>query len=52
MKLVAVTPADEALRKDALVKAIMLGFAQRCGADCVPSWNATVGQSLALKMRQ
>jgi TRAP-type C4-dicarboxylate transport system substrate-binding protein len=52
MKLVAVTPADEALRKDALVKAIMPGFAQRCGAECVANWNATVGQSLGLKMAQ
>ena len=52
MKLVAVTPADEALRKDALVKAIMPGFAQRCGADCVANWNATIGQSLGLKMGQ
>jgi TRAP-type C4-dicarboxylate transport system substrate-binding protein len=52
MKLVAVTPADEALRKDALAKAIMPGFAQRCGADCVANWNATIGQSLGLKMGQ
>jgi hypothetical protein len=52
MKLVAVTPADETLRKDALVKAIMPGFAQRCGADCVTNWNATIGQSLGLKMGQ
>ncbi|MBA2401383.1 MAG: TRAP transporter substrate-binding protein [Bradyrhizobium sp.] len=52
MKLVAVTPADEALRKDALVKAIMPGFAQRCGAECVANWNATIGQSLGLKMGQ
>jgi TRAP-type C4-dicarboxylate transport system substrate-binding protein len=52
MKLVAVTPADETLRKDALVKAIMPGFAQRCGADCVANWNATIGQSLGLKMGQ
>ena len=52
MKLVAVTPADEALRKEALVKAIMPGFAQRCGADCVTNWNATIGPSLGLKMGQ
>ncbi len=52
MKLVAVTPADEALRKDALAKAIMPGFAQRCGADCVANWNATIGKSLGLKMGQ
>ena len=28
------------------------GFAQRCGADCVANWNATIGPSLGLKMGQ
>ena len=46
------TDRAEALRKDALVKAIMPGFAQRCGADCVANWNATIGKSLGLKMGQ
>ena len=35
MKLVPVTPEDEALRKDALTKVILPAFAGRCGADCV-----------------
>jgi TRAP-type C4-dicarboxylate transport system substrate-binding protein len=46
MKLVPVTPADEALRKDALAKAILPSFAKRCGPDCVKTWNDTVGKTL------
>lgn len=46
MKLVPVTPADEALRKDALTKAILPSFAKRCGPDCVKTWNDTVGKTL------
>ncbi len=46
MKLVPVTPADEALRKDALTKAILPSFAKRCGPECVQTWNATVGKTL------
>ncbi len=50
MKLVAVTPADETLRKQALVKAILPAFAQRCGAECVTYWNDTIGRSLKVKI--
>jgi TRAP-type C4-dicarboxylate transport system substrate-binding protein len=50
MKLVPVTAADEALRKDALTKAILPAFAQRCGAECVTNWNATIGQSLGVRI--
>ena len=38
--------ADEALRKDALTKAILPSFAKRCGPDCVKTWNDTVGKTL------
>ena len=50
MKLVPVTAADEALRKEALVKAILPAFAQRCGAECVTYWNTTIGKSLNIKI--
>lgn len=50
MKLVPVTPADEALRKEALVKVILPAFAQRCGAECVVYWNDTIGRSLNVKI--
>jgi TRAP-type C4-dicarboxylate transport system substrate-binding protein len=52
MKLVPVTPADETLRKDALVKAILPSFAQRCGAECVQTWNAVIGKPLNVTISQ
>ncbi len=51
MRLVAVTPADEALRKDALQRAILPAFAQRCGAECVATWNQTIGQTLSIRIQ-
>ncbi len=50
MKLVPVTPADEELRKEALTKAILPAFTQRCGAECVTYWNDTIGRSLNIKI--
>ncbi|MEO8527338.1 MAG: TRAP transporter substrate-binding protein [Caldimonas sp.] len=50
MKLVPVNAADVALRKEALTKAILPSFAQRCGAECVTNWNATIGKSLNVKI--
>ena len=50
MKLVAATPADEQLRKDALSKAILPAFAQRCGAECVTMWNQVIGVPLGVKI--
>lgn len=52
MKLVPVTAADETLRKDALVKAILPSFAQRCGAECVQTWNSVIGGPLKIKIAQ
>jgi TRAP-type C4-dicarboxylate transport system substrate-binding protein len=50
MTLVPVTADDEALRKDALTKAILPAFAQRCGAECVTTWNGTVGKFLGVSI--
>lgn len=50
MKLVPATPADQALRKDALSKAILPAFAQRCGAECVALWNDIIGKPLGVKI--
>jgi len=50
MKLVPITPADEALRKDALTKAILPSFAKRCGPDCVKTWNDTVGKTVNITL--
>ena len=52
MKLVPVTPADETLRKEALSKAILPAFAQRCGAECVQMWNTIIGEPLKVKIAQ
>jgi TRAP-type C4-dicarboxylate transport system substrate-binding protein len=50
MKLVPATAADEQLRKDALAKAILPAFAQRCGAECVATWNQVIGAKLGVKI--
>jgi TRAP-type C4-dicarboxylate transport system substrate-binding protein len=50
MKLVPATAADEALRKEALTKAILPAFAQRCGAECVTMWNDIIGKPLGVKI--
>jgi TRAP-type C4-dicarboxylate transport system substrate-binding protein len=50
MRLVPVTPGDETLRKDALQKAILPAFAQRCGAECVTMWNQVIGAKLGVRI--
>jgi TRAP-type C4-dicarboxylate transport system substrate-binding protein len=50
MKLVPVTAADEALRKDALTKAILPSFAKRCGPECVTTWNGSVGKTQGITL--
>ena len=50
MKLVAATPADAELRKDALAKAILPAFAQRCGAECATTWNEVIGKPLGVRI--
>jgi TRAP-type C4-dicarboxylate transport system substrate-binding protein len=51
MTLVPVTDADSKLRVSALQQAIIPSFAQRCGADCVTLWNATIGQALGIAIK-
>ena len=46
--LVELTPADETLREEALKAAILPAFAERCGAECVTTWNATIGEKLGV----
>lgn len=50
MTLVAITPEDEALRKEALKSVILPAFAERCGAECVATWNATIGEYVGVKI--
>lgn len=48
MTLVPLTAADETLRAEAVQAAILPAFAERCGADCVTAWNATIGAELGV----
>ena len=48
MTLVPVTEADDALRRDALTAVILPAFGERCGADCVVTWNDTIGASMGI----
>jgi TRAP-type C4-dicarboxylate transport system substrate-binding protein len=50
MKLVPASAADEQLRKDALAKAVLPAFAQRCGAECVTMWNRVIGAPLGVRI--
>ena len=49
-KMVLVTPsdADKALLKKVLADQVLPKWAARCSADCVTSFNATVGKELGL----
>ena len=49
MKLVPVTPEDEALRKQLLIKSILPRWIQRCGSECVTDWNQTLGSALGIQ---
>lgn len=44
-------PEDEALRRKALVEAVLPKWAARCGADCVADWNATVGKVVDMQIK-
>lgn len=48
MTLVPLTEADEVLRAAAVKEAILPEFAERCGADCVTAWNASIGETLGI----
>ncbi|HLT76345.1 MAG TPA: TRAP transporter substrate-binding protein [Ferrovibrio sp.] len=48
MKLTTPTPADEALRREAMLKAVLPAWAKRCGAQCVSAWNGSVGKLVDL----
>ncbi|WP_426957949.1 TRAP transporter substrate-binding protein [Muricoccus radiodurans] len=48
MTLVAVSPADEALRRRVIEDVVLPRWADRCGVGCVEEWNARVGAALGL----
>jgi TRAP-type C4-dicarboxylate transport system substrate-binding protein len=49
MKLVPITPEDETLRKQLLIKSILPKWIQRCGSECVTAWNQTLGSALGIQ---
>ncbi len=51
MKRVDPTPEDIALRRTALLDTVLPRWGQRCGADCVKDWNATVGKVVDLQVK-
>ena len=48
MKLITPTAEDEALRREAMVKAVLPAWAKRCGAQCATAWNNSVGKLVNL----
>jgi TRAP-type transport system periplasmic protein len=48
MTLVEISEADVERNKGLIESAVLAGFAERCGRECVLEWNATVGQALGL----
>lgn len=49
MTLVPMSEEDAKLKREVLLKVVLPKWAQRCGNDCVQSWNDTVGKVLNLK---
>lgn len=48
MTLVPLTEADKPVIAEAVKVAILPAFAERCGAECVTSWNDTIGSKLGI----
>lgn len=44
MKRVVPSEADDAERKRVLEEVVLKRYAERCGAECVENWNATIGK--------
>lgn len=49
MKLVPVSADDLALKQKVLSEVVLPKWAERCGADCVQAWNASVGKIVGLE---
>ena len=52
MKLVVPSDADKALLKSVFSEKILPKWAARCSADCVASFNATIGKDLGITARK
>lgn len=50
MTEVALSAADERLRKDILIRTVLPHWIQRCNARCVDTWNQTVGPAAGITL--
>ena len=48
MRLVPVTPEDDATRRRLLVGSVLPAWIRRCGWDCVAAWNSELAPSLGV----
>jgi TRAP-type C4-dicarboxylate transport system substrate-binding protein len=44
MDKVVPSAADDAFRKKVLEEVVLKRYAERCGAECIENWNATIGK--------
>lgn len=49
MTLVEPSEADREVLRDLLAETVIPRWAERCGAECVSDWNATVGEALGVQ---
>jgi TRAP-type transport system periplasmic protein len=49
---VELSASDDALRRKVLEESVLPSYAERCGAECVEQWNATIGKAVDLKIKQ
>ncbi|HZA01343.1 MAG TPA: hypothetical protein VE665_03585, partial [Hyphomicrobiaceae bacterium] len=49
ISIVPVQAGDAESHKKLVERAVLAGWARRCGADCVREWNETVGKTLGLE---
>ena len=51
MTLVPVSEDDIALRDKVLQETVLPNWAEQCGADCVATWNDTVGAAAGMTIQ-
>ncbi|MBL8380638.1 MAG: TRAP transporter substrate-binding protein [Burkholderiales bacterium] len=51
MALIPIAAGDTDLRRKPLLESVLPKWGKRCGADCVKSWNDTVGRVVNLQAR-
>jgi TRAP-type C4-dicarboxylate transport system substrate-binding protein len=51
MSLLRTSPADDALRRDLLARVVLPRWIQRCGPECVTSWNRLMAPAVGIEAR-